>query len=151
MGNNHQTRSPSKLTFARRDVLDRPHSIFQTRRPRTREILARCRFRWTFTRIREPASTKSPSKVETKRKLFRVAHCNGSNLTSQSLVFSRCRQRSEVAQDADVQAFCRGVPDRASPVRQEAAAGDQDQERQLVAQVQRNFQLVSTLRLELGF
>ena len=86
-----------------------------------------------------------------ERELFRVAHCNG-NLTSQSLVFSRRRQRSAVAQDADLQAFCRGLPHRASPVRQEAAAGDQDQERQLVAQVQRNLQLVSTFkRLEVGF
>ena len=62
---------------------------------------------------------------------------------------SRRRQRSEVAQDADVQAVRRGLSHRAASVRQEAAAGDQDQERQLVAKVQRNLQLVSKLDFKL--
>ena len=59
------------------------------------------------------------------------------------LFFSCCGQRPEDAQDADVQAVRGGEPDRAPSVRQEAQVRDQDQERQLVPQVQRNLPLVS--------
>ena len=48
-----------------------------------------------------------------------------------------------MAQDTDVQALRGGEPDRTPFVRQETKAGHQVQERQLVAKVQRNFQLVS--------
>ena len=58
-------------------------------------------------------------------------------------IFSCCCERPEDAQDSDLQAVRRGQPDRPPPGGQEETVRDQDQERQLVAKVQRNIPFVS--------
>ena len=62
-------------------------------------------------------------------------------------MFSSCGgERPKVAQDSDLQTVGRGQPDRAASIGQEAETGDQEQERKLVAKVQRKLQLVSNFR-----
>ena len=60
-----------------------------------------------------------------------------------NIMFSGSRERPEDPEDADLQALRRGQPHRAPPRRQEEEIRNQNQERQLVAQIQRNLPFVS--------